>query len=173
MKPALHILSITLPLLLAACGPQGDNAIARIALDDAAQAQQGPTLSPSPDVTDAKWQANSAQDSVTFGKPSTQPLFTLACKDGQVTLTRHAPADKGAKALFALIGNGVVSRIKVDEKGDEWAGALPADDPQLAVFAKPGSVEATLPGAGTLKLSGSPLPRDLLARCAPTTPPAT
>lgn len=170
MRP--HVLTLLTTLLLASCGGEsGDNAQSRIALDEArAAGQQGPTLSPSPDIAGAAWQANDAKGSISFGKPGSAPYLTLACEKNKVTIIRHAPADKGAKALFALIGNGQIARINMDEAHGEWRGTAPATDPQLSLLTGSGPVEATLPGAGTLNLSASPLPGEFVIRCAPLPP---
>lgn len=170
MRPHLPIVLTT--FLLASCGGEsGNNAQSRIALDEVRTAQrEGPTLSPLPDVTGAVWQGDGTQNRLSFGTPVSAPFLSLVCADNEITIIRHAPADKDAKALFALISNGQVSRIKMDEVAGEWRGTAPATDPQLSILAAPGPVEATLPGAGTLNLSGSPLPGEFLARCAPLPP---
>lgn len=119
---------------------------------------------PSPDVAGALW-AEQPGGALTFGKPGAQPLLTLACSGATARITRHAPAEPAAKALFALIGNGTVARIKADESEGEWLSVLRAQDSALRVFAGSDPIVATLPGAGTLNLAGSPLPGQLLARC--------
>lgn len=150
-------------LLLAACGQQaGDVPVERIALDDLPERSSAPM--PAPDVTGAAW-AEQPNGDLTFGKPGAKPILTLACSARTARITRHAFAEQGAKALFALIGNGAVARIMADEDEGKWLSVVAADDPALNVFAADGPIAATLPGAGTLNLAGSPLPGQLLARC--------
>jgi hypothetical protein len=149
-------------LALAACGQGDDHAAQRIVLDDLAVRASQPL--PSPDVAGALW-AEQPGGALTFGKPGAQPLLTLACSGATAHITRHAPAEPAAKALFALIGNGTVARIKADESEGEWLSVLRAQDSALRVFVGSGPVAATLAGAGTLNLAGSPLPGQLLARC--------
>ena len=62
-------------------------------------------------------------------------------REAPVTLTviRHVPARPGQKALFPVLGNGTISRFKVDAALSDgewrWEGALPASDSQFDVFA--------------------------------------
>jgi len=110
---------------------------------------------------------------INFANPGGKPFLSLACsvKAGlpQVTVIRHAPARPGEKALFPVIGGGVVSRFKVDaalaDNEWRWQGALPADDPLLEVFEGAHALEATLPGGGTVKLSASGIPGQFLTWC--------
>jgi hypothetical protein len=87
----------------------------------------------------------------------------------QITVIRHAPARPGEKALFPVIGGGIISRFKVDAAladGEwRWQGALPADDPLLEVFEGSHTLEATLPGGGTLKIAASSVPGQFVAWC--------
>ena len=112
-------------------------------------------------------------ETIDFAKPSEKPLVSLTCSvkagEPQVTVIRHAPARPGEKALFPVIGNRIISRFKVDaalaDNEWRWQGTLPADDPLLEVFEGPGSLEATLPGGGTVKIAGSALPGQFLTWC--------
>lgn len=110
----------------------------------------------------AQWR--SAPDGLHFGLAGQADLFAVACThaaDGTALLrvTRAARAEVGAKALFALIGNGRIARLPLDAsragEAGEWQGLLPASDARLDVLRGGNRIEATLPGGGTLKLPAS------------------
>lgn len=126
----------------------------------------------SPDSEGAIWAPVADGMRLLYGRPGDQPLMDLACRvdDGaRIVFTRFAPADPEAKAFLALIGNGHVSRLKVDATRIEgrwlWHGATSAVDPALDVLTGRRQVEATIPGAGSLILNPSALPGDLVERC--------
>ena len=127
----------------------------------------------SPDTQGAVWAAADNPDRLLYGKPGERPLFALECQDQGglplIAFTRFARADAGAKAMLALIGNGHVSRLKIDatERGEvwRWEGAIEAADPALDVLTGPRQVEATVPGAGSLILNPSGAPGELVERC--------
>lgn len=121
----------------------------------------------------AAWQAL-APDQVTFGLPGQRPLLVLSCiRNGAglatIRILRATRAEEGAKALFALIGNGRISRLSLDARqpgeAGQWEGVVPASDPRLDVLRGGNGIEATLPGGGTLKLPASREPGRLLAAC--------
>ncbi|MBC2665656.1 hypothetical protein H7F51_08975 [Novosphingobium flavum] len=119
-----------------------------------------------------KWQL--AGETLSFAVPGGATLLAMNCThapDGtaQLHLTRMTRAEDGAKALFALIGNGRIARLPLDatragEQG-EWQGTMPAADPRLEVLRGGNRIEATLPGGGTLLLPASLEPGRLLAAC--------
>lgn len=118
------------------------------------------------------WQL--AGQTLRFAVPGQADLFSMACThapDGtaQMQFTRMTRAEEGAKALFALIGNGRIARLPLDAtrggEAGEWQGALPAQDPRLDVLRGGNRIEATLPGGGTLMLPASGEPGRLLAAC--------
>ena len=115
----------------------------------------------------AVWSGNGA--SASFGYPGEAPLLTVGCAGEELRIIRNEHADRGAQALFAIIGNGRVLRLPVDARpmpGSDrpvWQGALPASDPATGVFSGP--VEATLPGAGKLVLPASDVVRGVVALC--------
>jgi hypothetical protein len=84
-------------------------------------------------------------------------------------IIRHVPARPGQQALFPVLGAGPISRFKLDAalaNGEwRWQGSLPAGDPQLDVFTTSGSIEATLPGGGTLLIGGSRIPGEFVRWC--------
>ena len=167
--PALLIL---LPFL-AACGEGGDAPVQaqRISLDDARAKVAEPLLSP--DTKGAAWKVTENGQAIDFGRASAEPFLTLACDlreaPATITVIRHVEARPGQKALFPVLGNGTVSRFKVDAALDEgewrWEGMFPASDPQFDVFTGPRELEATLPGGGTLLIEGSRIPGEFVNWC--------
>ena len=176
----LRHLVILAALPLAACNPEPADtpAVTRIALDQAGLEATDQRYSP--DTTGAAWLAVDAQR-IAFALPGKPPWLSLSCEQAsaiappQFRIIRHAPADPHAKAFFALIGNGRIARLKLDAikagAGWRWEGVVAAQDPVLDVLDGSNSLEGTLPGAGTLKLNASGLPRDLLAACRRLAPP--
>lgn len=121
----------------------------------------------------AAWQAVSDHEA-SFGLPGQRPLLAISCtRDSAglaaIRILRATRAEEGAKALFALIGNGRISRLSLDARqpgeAGQWEGVVPAVDPRLDVLRGGNSIEATLPGGGTLKLPASSVPGRLLAEC--------
>jgi hypothetical protein len=159
-------------LALAACKPPAsDEYTERTRIAPRAATPSEPIRSP--DTEGAVWAATDNADRLLYGKPGERPFFALECT-GQgglplVAYTRFAKADPHAKAILALIGNGHVSRLKIDatERGDvwRWEGAVEAEDPALDVLTGTRQVEATVPGAGSLILHPSALPGELVERC--------
>ena len=87
-----------------------------------------------------------------------------------MVITRNEPADQGAQALFALIGNGKILRLPVEAtriagvRYPVWQGSLGHADPGGAVFMG-AAVEATLPGAGKIVLTGGPELKAAITGC--------
>lgn len=143
----------------------------RIAFDKVPTQGEQPLASP--DTNGASWALSADGHTLDFGNPGARPFVSLACNADagppQITVIRHAPGRAGEKALFPVIGNGKISRFEVDatRAGNEWRwqGTLPADDPQLEVFAGSNRLEATLPGGGTVKIAGSAAPGQFIAAC--------
>ena len=143
----------------------------RISLDAARGEAREPL--PSPDTDDARWTVAPDGQAVAFGNAGERPFLSLACrvKDDPPTIRviRHAEAGPGEKALFPVIGNGTISRFKADAalEDDEWRwqAVVPADDALLEVFTGAREIEATLPGAGSLIISGSRVPGEFIAWC--------
>lgn len=131
-----------------------------------------PAATPAPHPSDEKPQWRATGDGAAgFGYAGERPLLSLACRSGLVVVTRNVAAPVGAQAMFALIGGGRILRLPVDAVGDPdgrggyvWRGSLAPDDPASEVFmGKP--FTATLPGGGEIKVTGSPLERDVVERC--------
>ena len=162
-----------LPILaLAACGRAEEPVDAqRISLEDARAEIREPL--PSPDTESAAWTVATDGQAIRFGNEGERPFLSLACRvrddPPTITVIRHAPARPGEKALFPVIGNGTISRFKVDaglaDNEWRWAGTVPADDALLEVFTGPREIEATLPGAGTVRVAGSRIPGEFIAWC--------
>jgi hypothetical protein len=174
---ASRLLSIPIALTLAACSQQHSDAVERISLDKVGTWPSQPL--PSPDTQGAEWQPLDGARSIRYGKPGEPPFLTIACElsaDGppRIRMIRHAAADPGAKALFAVIGPRLNARFNIDARRDgtgwRWESVTPADNPLLDVFGEGGTIEATLPGAGTLKLSASDQPGRLVAWCRRASP---
>jgi len=164
---------LILLLFLAACGDGGDAPVQpqRISLDDARAKVAEPLLSP--DTKGAGWTVTENGQAIDFGRAGAEPFLTLACDvrgtPATLTVIRHVDARPGQKALFPVLGNGTVSRFKVDAALDEgewrWEGVFPASDPQFDVFTGPLELEATLPGGGTLLIEGSRIPGEFVNWC--------
>jgi hypothetical protein len=167
------LLSLAL-LPLAACNvAASDNAVQKFSFDDIAGRAE-PILGTSPDVTNAVWSAGENNQSARFGLPDEAPMLTLACEmpdkaSPVIHIVRNTPADPGAKALLALLGNAMNARLAVETHAHDgtwrWESEVAALDPQLDVFMDGGAVEATVPGGGTLKLAASSEPARVITAC--------
>jgi hypothetical protein len=157
---------------LTACGRQPQ--VQRVDLEDVPNAAEL-TLTASPDTSGAKWTITADGKGIDFGKPAAVPFLSLTCAIStgkappQLDIIRHAQSQPGAKALFAVLGNGITSRLKLDaalgKDGWRWEGRYPASSPELDVFTGTRDIEATLPGGGMLHVAGSSLPRDFIDWC--------
>lgn len=171
IRQALTIAVLTTALAACRGGEQAPVQGQRISLDDVRNGGEQPL--PSPDTKEASWTVSPTGQAINFGNAGGKPFLSLACsvKAGQpqVTIIRHAPSRPGEKALFPVIGGGIISRFKVDaalaDNEWRWQGALPADDPVLEVFEEAHSLEATLPGGGTLRIAASGVPGQFLTWC--------
>lgn len=171
-------------LLVVACNPPAtDDYVARIGVEDR-RAPSSPIASP--DTDGAVWAPSPGDPQrLLYGKPGARVLFALQCSETangpRLSYTRYEAADPGAKAVLALIGNGHVTRLKIDAQRDGsrwlWRGSEPAVSGNFEGLTGGRQVEATVPGAGSLILNPSPLPGDLILRCRqlaqPTTPAST
>src|SRR5690349_1332561 len=115
-----------LPLtVLVACNPPAaDDYVARVGV--AGRDAPSPPIA-SPDTKGAVWAASAPDGTrLVYGKPGERVLFALACTGASMaptlTYTRFERADPHAKAILALIGNGHVSRLKIDavRNGNRW-----------------------------------------------------
>lgn len=173
MKPTLALIPL---IALAACKPPPTDAdTARAATIVSLQAPSPPL--PSPDTTGAVWRMSEKQEGrIVYGLPGEPALLALDCLPGQsadapatIRIARYAPADRGAGALLALIGNGAIGRLEVDavRQGQRqfWQGEAPANNPGWEPLGGPREMTATVPGAGLVRLNPSPLPMQFLEAC--------
>jgi len=173
MARPLTAAALTALTLLAACGSGEQEPVEaqRFSLEAARRMPPEPLLSP--DTKAAGWTVTADGQAIDFGLTGEKPMMTLACDlraaPARLLVIRHVTGRPGAKALFPVIGNGTISRFKLDAAlhGGEWRweGALPASDPSLDVFTGPNSLEATLPGGGSLQIAGSRIPGEFINWC--------
>lgn len=165
-------------LSLAACQQESTpdaESVERISLEETGPRQ--PAAEISPDTSRSGWMVAANGQAILFGNPGDPPFLTLACdlstEEPGFTIIRHAEALPGQSALFPFVGNGMRSRFLSDavlaRSGGEsewrWETRLPADDPQLDVFAGTRELTATLPGHGMLEIVGSRIPGQFLDWC--------
>lgn len=158
---------------LAGCKPPPtDSAVARVSLAERAGGPSEPL--PSPDVTGAAWAKTANPLRLVYGIPGQPVLLALEClepatPEARLRITRHVPADEGASALLALIGNGWIGRFPVDAtdvRGQSlWQGDVPATQREWAALKPERESTVTVPGAGLLKLNPSSLPLELVTSC--------
>lgn len=163
---------LALPFL-AACGSSDSDAPVRISLPKADPVTRPREPLSSPDVEGALWSVSKDGRAINFGLPDQKPYLSLACrlkeKPPQLLVIRHIEARPGTSALFPIIGNGMISRLKMEAALDDgewrWEGTYRADAPELDVFTGPREMEATLPGGGSLEIPGSRLPGEFVNWC--------
>lgn len=158
---------------LAGCKPPPtDSAAARVSLLARAEGPSQPIASP--DVTGAVWAATANPLRIVYGIPGKPVLLALECREpatpgARLRITRHAPADPGAAALLALIGNGYIGRFPVEatSRNDQrvWEGEAPAVVQEWDALKPEREATVTVAGAGLLKLNPSPLPMELVTAC--------
>ena len=158
---------------LAGCKPPPtDAAVERVSLETTVSGPSAPL--PSPDTTDALWTQAAAPMRLVYGVPGQPVLLALECRDPQtpqarLRITRHTPADEGAGALLALIGNGWIGRFPVDATpvggAVLWQGEVPAGRREWDALKPEREATVTVPGAGLVRLNPSPLPMALISAC--------
>ena len=174
MRPAIAPFLLAPVLALAACKPPPTDAELRRDLPEAELTFASDPL-PSPDTEGAVWAPSpQAEARVIYGIPGEPALLALECVDAdgelpQLQITRLSPADEGASALLALVGNGHIGRIAVDARkiGGRivWQGEKDAADLVWEPLAGPRALGATVPGAGRIELNPSQLPGALIETC--------
>lgn len=166
-------LSIIFSLLaLAACNPPAtDTYVARSDRNTLAELIETPLASP--DVTGAAWVPSTTPHRLVYGRPGEMPLLALACEQNgpvpHLTLTRFARAPENGQAIFAVDGNGYIGRWKADaveaSGGHVWQADIGLDEYKLNALLGDRSIEATVPGAGTVIINQNELPRQLIETC--------
>lgn len=167
------VLSAT-ALLLAACKPPPTDANLRGGPPTSEPTYASPPL-PSPDTEGAVWKVSPLSEGrLLYGQPGAPALMALECLDAKmlpeplIEISRLSPADEGAGALLALVGNGHIGRVAVDANVDDrpgWHGTVAASDVVWEPLAGPRLLTATVPGAGMVILNASPLPGLLIDTC--------
>ncbi len=152
--------------------PPTDSAAARVSL---LAPEGGPSAPlPSPDTAGAHWASTANPLRLVYGVPGQPVLMALECLEpaspaARIRITRHAPADPGASALLALIGNGWIGRFPVEAaslKGQPvWQGEVPVTQREWDALKPVREATVTVPGAGLVKLNPSPLPLALINAC--------
>lgn len=171
-KAMRKLIGTAMLLMVCACKPppSDESASGKIArtLPDAP-----PAPLTSPDTTGAIWAPSKTQGRLIYGQPGKSALMALRClSDGTealIEITRLSPADKGGKALLAIVGRRTVLRMPLDaiELGGRrvWQGVVMASNRDLAALTDEGEAHATLPGGGAVILNPSKRPGELVARC--------
>ena len=161
--------------------PPTDSAVARVSLVAPTKGAPSEPI-PSPDTTGAVWARTGNALRLVYGIPGKPVLLALECltpgtPGAQLRITRHVPADEGAAALLALIGNGWIGRFPVDATPvagkSLWQGDVPANAREWSALKPEREASVTVPGAGLVRLNPSPLPMALIEICrgAPPEPP--
>ncbi|WP_121115086.1 hypothetical protein [Croceibacterium ferulae] len=170
-RTACRLSLLALILIPAACGSDGEGETSRFTREQT-RGNNDPVL-PSPDTSGASWTVSADGQSIAYGDKDAEPFLSLTCRlrddPPRMAIVRHVAARPGQQALFPVIGNGAISRFKVDAAlvGGKWRwqGAVAATDPQLSVFSGPRTIEATLPGGGTLVVGASRIPAEFVRWC--------
>lgn len=173
-KPAVLAAALALAAGLAGCKPPPtDAAVARVALDSPANGAPSEPIA-SPGTAGAVWTRTDKALRLVYGIPGQPVLLALECLSpgtpgARLRITRHAPADEGAGALLALIGNGWIGRFPVDATPvagkSLWQGDVPASAREWSALKPEREASVTVPGAGLLRLNPSPLPMALITAC--------
>lgn len=161
-------------IFLAACKPPPTDAdMARDLPEERPTYASNPL--PSPETEGAVWAASvQADDRIIYGIPGQPALVALECIDEmgelpQLRITRLSPADEGASALLALVGNGHIGRIPVDARPvngrSVWQGEANAADIVWEPLAGPRSLGLTVPGAGRVEINADELPGEFISEC--------
>lgn len=162
-----------LPILaLAACKPPPTDADMLRDMPETAPTFASDPL-PSPDTNGAVWAVSQRTDGrLIYGVPSAPALMALECggpSTPTLRITRSSPADEGAGAMLALVGNGHIGRLAVDAAMVDgryvWVGEEPASSLAWEPLAGVRELIATVPGAGTVELHPSHLPGALIEAC--------
>ena len=175
-----HAAAIALLGVLAGCQPPPTDAdLARGMAEEEAVTASEPIASP--DFEGAVWALSpNVEGRIIYGIPGEAAQVALECVDAEsqlpkLVITRLAPADEGAGAMLALVGNGHIGRLPVDATDmngrSVWQGTHLAADSRWEPLAGPRKVTLTVPGAGMVTLNPSLAAWDMVARCRGDDPP--
>ena len=159
---------------LAACKPPPTDADMRRDMPEAAPTFASEPL-PSPDSEGAVWAPSPQEPArIIYGIPGEEALLALECVNAvgelpTLQITRLSPADEGAGALLAIVGNEKAGRVPVDatEIGGRfmWRGGVDAVATEWEPLLGPEEQTVTVPGAGMVTLNPSPLLPLLIESC--------
>ncbi len=172
------IILIGLPLAvgaLSSCKPPPTDAGLDREMPEAAPTYASDPL-PSPETEGAVWAISPQSDRrIIYGIPGQPALVAIECGEASgagvpdLQITRLSPADEGAGALLALVGNGHIGRIEVDATKINgrlvWDGRREAFDTAWETLMGPRQATLTVPGAGMVTLNPSTLPGRLIEAC--------
>ncbi len=91
------------------------------------------TLGPQGEATQlpaAEWVYKEDQQMAVFGPPNSEGLLTVHCRDGEIVVTRHSPAEEGGTAMLNFSGDAHTASLAVRaepmELGPEfvWQGTV-------------------------------------------------
>ena len=171
MRTPLIVLAATIAALSACKPPPTD---ADISSREVAQAQGPSAPIASPDTEGAIWSDSPISEGrIIYGIPGEPPLLALGCNSSSVEpsiiITRYAPADEGAEAAAAFIGNGHVARIPMQateiDGGSFWRSEVIASSESLEALSGPRDLAVTLPGGGRLVINASQRPGAFIQTC--------
>ncbi|MEO1490194.1 MAG: hypothetical protein AAFR88_12280 [Pseudomonadota bacterium] len=158
---------------LAACKPPPTDAGLDRELPEAEPAYASDPL-PSPDTEGAMWARSSEGGRIIYGVPGEPAIMALECVDTPaaspaIRITRLSPADEGAGALLAMVGNGAIARVPVDAVEQSgrfvWQGEMQADSFLIEPLTGPRALTVTVPGAGMVTLNPSAQPARFVQEC--------
>lgn len=170
----MRMIALASVLALAACKPPPTDADMTRDMPEAEPTFASEPL-PSPETEGAMW-ARSQQNAqrLVYGIPGEPALVSLECRhEGgavpELQITRISPADEGAGAMLALVGNGHIGRMAVDAREVNgrlmWQGERLAADLVWEPLAGPRALGLTVPGAGRVELNPSDLPGEFIEDC--------
>lgn len=174
----MRAISLIPVAVLAACKPPPSDAALEREMPEAEPSFASTPL-PSPETEGAIWVPSETEARIIYGVPGEPALMALQCllddkSEPELQITRMARADKGARALLALVGNGAIGRIEMDatEIGSRivWQGSIAPSDRNVEPLSGPRRVTATIPGAGLVELNPSPLPATFVEACVKSEP---
>ncbi len=170
----MRVVAVASLLALAACKPPPTDADMTRDMPEEEPVFASAPL-PSPETEGAMW-ATSQQNAerLVYGIPGEPALVTLECSTGQgsppqLQITRLSPADEGAGAMLAMVGNGHMGRMPVDATEVNgrmvWQGEALAADTLWEALAGPRALGVTVPGAGRVEVNPSEVPGEFIESC--------